>query len=62
MLASIQRIDLPDVDSRGGAEPLAILSPAALTVSAREIVMSCVSPLREVYRTAAAHPGSWHAA
>jgi hypothetical protein len=62
MLASIQPIDLRNVDLRAGAEPLAILSPAALTVSAQEFVMSCAAPLHEVYRTGAAHPGSLHAA
>lgn len=45
MLGSIQRIDLRNVDLRAVAEPLAILSPLALIVSAQEFVMSCVALL-----------------
>jgi O-antigen ligase len=45
MLASIQRIDLRNVDLRALAEPLAILSPVALIVSGQEFVMSGVALL-----------------
>jgi O-antigen ligase len=45
MLASIQRIDLRNIDLRAVAEPLALLSPLALIVSGQEFVMSGVALL-----------------